>query len=484
MITTQFAQAKANLDTNVYLFSINGYSFFVSCKYRYSNYEYRVFVLESGNYVQLVRYQDVANNHTILSAAIVFAKSDSDKYCAIGDIYYKESGVDYFSTMLDYTTTTQNALALAFDGLRPITDDPYSTQENETPPGGYGPFDYGSDDVLPPSLPSSSAAQVGFVSLWNPSAQEMKDLADYLWTGTFDLTNFKKLFTDPMQCVLSVGIVPVTPTTGTATEIVFGGSSHSGVNAKPITSQFTTVDMGSVHIEGKSASAMDYSPYCKASIFLPYCGTYALDVDDIMDADIALEYHIDIYTGACVAYLTITRTNSDGEQLHSTLYQFTGNVLATIPVTGSDHSSFLQSLLFMGAGIAATVATAGAAAPEIGGAMAAGDAITGSAALTGVTAASAINTVMSMKPNVMRSGNLSSTAGFLGQQKPFITITWSNLCRPEDEYKLVGMPDYKSGTLSDFSGFTVVSAVHMDNILCTDAELKMIENALYRGVII
>ena len=199
MITTQFAQAKANLDTNVYLFSINGYSFFVSCKYRYSNYEYRVFVLESGNYVQLVRYQDVANNHTILSAAIVFAKSDSDKYCAIGDIYYKESGVDYFSTMLDYTTTTQNALALAFDGLRPITDDPYSTQENETPPGGYGPFDYGSDDVLPPSLPSSSAAQVGFVSLWNPSAQEMKDLADYLWTGTFDLTNFKKLFTDPMQ---------------------------------------------------------------------------------------------------------------------------------------------------------------------------------------------------------------------------------------------------------------------------------------------
>ena len=242
--------------------------------------------------------------------------------------------------------------------------------------------------------------------------------------------------------------------------------------------------MGSVHIEGKSASAMDYSPYCKASIFLPYCGTYALDVDDIMDADIALEYHIDIYTGACVAYLTITRTNSDGEQLHSTLYQFTGNVLATIPVTGSDHSSVLQSLLFMGAGIAATVATAGAAAPEIGGAMAAGDAITGSAALTGVTAASAINTVMSMKPNVMRSGNLSSTAGFLGQQKPFITITWSNLCRPEDEYKLVGMPDYKSGTLSDFSGFTVVSAVHMDNILCTDAELKMIENALYRGVII
>lgn len=388
-------------------------------------------------------------------------------------------------TSLSVNDPTQNTALFNWigDDYKDI-EDPYGLSDNnETPSGGFGDFDYGSDDVLPPSLPSVSAAQVGFVSLWNPSAVEMKDLADYLWTGTFDLTNFKKLFTDPMECVLSVGIIPVTPTTGTATEIIFGGSSHSGVNAKPITNQFVLKDFGKLHIEGKSKSFMDYSPYSKASIFLPYCGTYALDVDEIMDADIYLEYHIDIYTGACVAYLTIKRVNSDGKTLHSTLYQFTGNVLATIPVTGADHSAFLQSLLFMGASMAATVATSGAGAPALEGAAASGD-VAGASALNAATAGSAINTVMSMKPNVLHSGNLSSTAGFLGQQTPFITMTWSNLCRPEDEQKLVGMPDYKSGTLSDFEGFTVVTAVHMDSILCTDAELKMIEQALYKGVII
>lgn len=424
-------------------------------------------------------YTGGTSSDVVNSFMAVFYNDSDQKYYACLPALFKDGSITqrfYPNNFIDVTANMAGQIITSYD--------PYSTDDNHTPAGGYGEFDYSSDDDLPPALPSVSAAQVGFVSLWNPSAQEMKDLADYLWTGTFDWTNFRKLFTDPMQCVLSVGIIPVTPTTGTSKEIIFGGSSHSGVNAKPITDQFVDVDLGSVHISGQTASYMDYSPYCKASIFLPYCGTYALDVDDIMDADVDLEYHIDIYTGACVAYLTITRQNSDGSTLHSTLYQFTGNVLATIPVTSADHSAFIQSLLFMGAGIAATVATSGAAAPEIGGAMAAGDAVSMSPALTGIAAGSAINTVMSMKPNVLRSGNLSSTAGLLGKQKPCITLTWSNLCRPDDENKMVGMPEYKSGTLSDFSGFTVVSAVHMNNILCTDAELKMIESALYKGVIV
>lgn len=380
------------------------------------------------------------------------------------------------------TSADMPLLHTLFENM-PSADDPYATDNDNTPSGGYGEFNYTGDDDLPPSLPTLSAAQVGFVSLWNPSQQEMKDLADYLWTGTFDLTNFKKLFTDPMECILSVGIVPVTPTTGAATEIVFGGSSHSGVNAKPITSQFVTVDLGKVHINGQSASALDYSPYVKVSIFLPYCGTYALDADDVMDADVELEYHIDIYTGACVAYLTITKTNSDGSTLHSTLYQFTGNCLASIPITGNDHSQFIQSMLFMGAAVAATVATSGAGAPAIEGAAATGD-VAGASAVNAVTASSAVNSVMSMKPNVLRSGNLSSTAGLLGKQRPCITVTWPNLCRPDTEYKLLGMPVHKSGALSDFEGFTIVSAVHVENILCTEIEKQMIEQMLYKGVMV
>lgn len=368
-----------------------------------------------------------------------------------------------------------------------LPDDPYGTiPENENPGTGYGPYDYTSETDLPPSLPSASAAQCGFVSLWNPTITELQGLASYLWTsGLFDINTWRHLFSNPMDCILSVGIIPFVPDRALSKEeIIFCGTSHSAITAYRVPTQMYVIPMGTMHITGMSQGYTDYEPYAKASLFLPYCGTYALSCDEIVDADISLEYHVDIYTGACVAYLTIERDNSNGEHVNAVMYQFTGNMLSTIPVTGADHSNFIQSLLFMGAAIGATVATSGAAAPEIGGAMAAGDAVAGSTALTAATAGSAINTVMSMKPNVMRSGNLSSNAGLLGKQAPTITMTWSNICRPEDEYKLAGMPLHKSGTLSDFAGFTVVSAVHMDNILCTEEEKTMIEELLYKGVII
>ena len=394
------------------------------------------------------------------------------------------------SGTFDFNGLTVEELTTFFTGNPVVTDDPYSSETNNTPTGGYGPYDYTSEQETPPDVPSVSAADVGFISLWNPTAAEMKALANWLWTGNFALNTWRAITADPMECILSVGIIPITPTryqesgVDTKKEIEFVGHG-TDVNSYRVTEQYYVIDMGSVHIGGMSNSNMDYAPYAKASIFLPYCGTYALDVDEIMDADISLEYHIDIYTGACVAYLTISgKVNSDEHEVVAVMYQFTGNCLATIPVTSVDHSQFIQSLLFMGASVAATVATAGGGA----GAAAAGadlGAETGmSAGAIAASAGSAINTVMSMKPNVLHSGNLSSTAGFLGGQKPYITMTWSNLCRAEEEYKVVGMPLNKSGKLTDFKGLTVVSGVHLENIKCTDTERIMIEQALYKGVIV
>lgn len=454
---------------------------------QYLNYDYRIQLYDSNNNLLI---NMTASGYTLKTARFdhfwyVVGYDDNTNTLRYVRCQHKtnDSVVDYY-----YSTTSISYSVFIGWLLGSIApDDPYGLQENDTPTGGYGDFDYTSENETPPALPSLSAANAGFVTLWNPSIGEVGSLADYLWGPTFSVATWQKLWNDPMECLLSLGIVPVAPTTGTRANIYFG-NANTGIESAPITTQFVIADMGSMRIDGQSASYMDYAPYAKASIYLPYCGTYALDVDEIMDADLALEYHIDIYTGACVAYLTINnRTNSDGHTVHNVMYQFTGNCLASIPVTSGDHSQLLQSLLFMGASIAATVATAGAGAASGGaieGLAAEGDVVASSGVLGAATAGSAINTVMSMKPNVMHSGNLSSTAGLLGGQKPFVTFTWSNLCRPDDEYQLVGMPIQKSGTLSDFEGFTIVSACHMDNILCTDAERSMIEQALGRGVII
>lgn len=492
-IYSKLTEAQANPDTYIPIVKLKNAST-LTVVYRSAFGSYILYIRDKNGNV-------LPNNLTISMAYLLVGASYTAKSClvffnmgnngfrGISCLYSGLSGktLMYAASWVTNLQASENFVNAFFTGAIVDIDDPYITDDNQTPPGGYGSFDYTSEDETPPSLPSLSAANAGFVTLWNPTISEVGNLADYLWGPTFSVATWQKLWNDPMECLLSLGIVPVAPTTGTRANIYFG-NADTGIESAPITTQFVTADMGSLRIDGQSASYMDYAPYAKASIYLPYCGTYALDVDEIMDADLALEYHIDIYTGACVAYLTINnRTNSDGSTVHNVMYQFTGNCLASIPVTSGDHSQLLQSLLFMGASIAATVATAGAGAASGGaieGLAAEGDVVASSGVLGAATAGSAINTVMSMKPNVMHSGNLSSTAGLLGGQKPFVTFTWSNLCRPDDEYKLVGMPLQKSGTLSDFEGYTIVSACHMDNILCTDAERSMIEQALGRGVII
>ena len=74
---------------------------------------------------------------------------------------YKWSVHDNYQTILN---------ALIYGG---IIDDPYGTDENHTPPGGYAGFDYTGDDVDIPALPLISAANSGFVRLYNPTITEV-----------------------------------------------------------------------------------------------------------------------------------------------------------------------------------------------------------------------------------------------------------------------------------------------------------------------
>ena len=214
---------------------------------------------------------------------------------------------------------------------------------------------------------------------------------------------------------------------------------------------------------------MDDSPYTKAQIFLPFIGVRGLAIDDIIRADLQLKYIIDLFTGACNASLKCTKNNKDANrsQLASVLYQFTGNVSANIPVTGANYASFIQ-------------ATIGAVGTAVGVA-------TGAGAAAGL--ASAVNAATSMKPDVEKSGNLSSTAGFLGIQIPYLILTYPHVCIPNERDKAVGTPSFiglsPNRKLNSFSGFTLLHRINVKGISCTDAERNMIAECLTgEGVIL
>ena len=88
--------------------------------------------------------------------------------------------------------------------------------------GGGGTYTLDSDPIGFPSLPSISATDTGFVTLFAPSSGQMKSLAQFMWSDLFDVATFKKLFTEPMECIIGCSIVPVAPTLGTTVNVKLG----------------------------------------------------------------------------------------------------------------------------------------------------------------------------------------------------------------------------------------------------------------------
>lgn len=346
-----------------------------------------------------------------------------------------------------------------FADIEPFIDstDPYEQDpdgESETG-GGTGNFDGTGEDINIPGLPALSAVDTGFITLFNPSEGELKNLANYMWGDLFDLDTWKKIFADPMDAILGLSIVPVAvPNGGSATVTV--GNISTGVSMNKAAAQYVEVDCGTLNVNEYWGAYLDYDPYTKAEIYLPYIGTHPLAVDDIMNKSVHVVYHIDILSGACCAYVKCGS---------SVLYSFVGQCSCSIPITGSDWTNVVNGALSIAAAIGTMVATGGATAPM--------------AATT--IASTAVN---SMKPNVEKSGSMGGMGGMLGVQTPYLILTRPRQALPARQNSFMGYPSFITLSLEDCSGYTEIESIHLENIPATEQELSEIERLLKGGVIL
>lgn len=349
-------------------------------------------------------------------------------------------------------------------------ENPYGEDGTSTQGGGDGDLPAGSeglDFVDPteiPELPDVSAVATGFITMYNPTSGQLSSLGNFLWSGQFDLDTYKKLFADPMQGIIGLGIVPALPTSGGSRNIMFG-NVDTGINCNYLGSQYASKDCGSINIQKYVGSFMDYSPYVKISMFLPYIGFVNLGTDDIMGGSINVKYNIDVLTGDCIAFI---KHNTKG-----VLYAYHGNCLTNVPVSGQNYANALKNYYESVAGIIPAT-TNGAAGGPIG-------AIAGAA--TGALNA-ASNVVLNSKPTFQRSGNIGGSAGILGVQKPFVIIERPNISVPNKVQHYLGQTSNITMGLGECSGLTVVEAVHLNGISATSKELAEIDSLLKGGVIL
>lgn len=358
---------------------------------------------------------------------------------------------------------------LNLNGAQASDEDPDNENGDYNDPnlGGDGDFgDPDSTDPTPiPDLPDLGASD--FVKMYTPSAATLTQLAQFLWSAdsVFDINNFKKIYNDPSECLVGLSIVPCLPASAGSKHIMFG-NIDTEVSCSYVNKQWAKVDCGWKYIETLVKNFTDYSPFTKLQIFLPYIGFQHLNIDEVAGKSIHVVYHVDIISGDLVCFI---ETYKDG-----VIYSFSGNCLATVPVTSSSYGNFLGKYYSQ---------LAQAPSAMINGAMQGGAA---GAAMGGLNVLfnTAQTALLDRKATYSHSGAMSGAASIMGVQRPFVIIERPNISVPDYIQKYAGRSSNKTVSLGDCSGFTQVDFVHIDNVTATSEEIEEIERLLHEGVIL
>ncbi|MBP3886623.1 MAG: glycine zipper family protein [Cellulosilyticum sp.] len=293
----------------------------------------------------------------------------------------------------------------------------------------------------------------GLFTVYNPTQEQLNQFGGYLW-GEDIVGILQSIFQNPMQAIISLHVLYATPETGEEIPIRLGYMS-STVNAKEVTKQYINIDCGTVNVPEYYGNVLDYAPYTKAHIYLPFIGIREINVNEIMGGQVNVNYKVDVLTGAVYASISVFHN-----AISQVLYTFEGNCAVQLPLTGGDVSRLLSGMI-TGMAVGAKGGMAGAVIGTATGAFASGGL------------------------SVSKTNSIGANAGAMGIKKPYIIITHSQAYQANNYNKQYGYPANASVQLSSCKGYTRVKDVHVENIsVATQEEKNMIETLLKQGVVI
>lgn len=389
-------------------------------------------------------------------------------YVTVAGGYNNLNQINAQARVLDAGSTTI-FLQEFFDGLTPASEDtdPYSGID------GMGEITGGGSGVVGiPGFPGLTAASAGVIGLFAPTAAQMQALASYMWTdfgGEGETTEailkevveaFKRSIANPLDYVVGLNIIPSQGLhVGGSSSIRFG-FTDSGVSMPRLSNQYFTVNCGSLHFDPVCGDTfLDYAPYSKFAIYLPYIGVKDMNANDFVGHTIGVVYHGDTVTGGVTAYIT-----KDG----SVMYQYSGCCALNIPLSADGWGSTIAG--------AVQIATSLLTAPAGGAAGVASSAALGAASV-------AANPSL-LSPQVSHSGAVSGGAGCMGVQYPFVIRETVRFHSTAGFNKISGYPSYYYKQLGQVEGYTIVVDVHLQGLSATQGEITEIENLLKAGVIL
>lgn len=304
--------------------------------------------------------------------------------------------------------------------------------------------------------------------------------------------------------------------------------------------QYYWRNFGEMDIPKYFDSYLDYAPYTKIQVYLPFIGMQDIQVNLCMGGSISISYLINTFNGNCTAFITLKDAEGDKRVLNTA----TGNCAVHIPLTSYVDNRALNTinsvvksattLLTMLAGGAAakaanvsTASTALQQAQRINAAASASQVIPftndyactqGIAAYTvdqvsrnqmiyaaqlqaiaaqqgspisgtmiGSAAGQALNSIggaLQTPTSATLIGNVAGDMAIMSQLAPYIVILRPVPCTPYNYNYYFGRPSNVTGSIRDFTGFNQFGAVNVQIDDVSDIERSEIKTILSAGVIL
>lgn len=313
-------------------------------------------------------------------------------------------------------------------------------------PRGIGDFDNTSDNI---DVDNTTRVSVGIsgklLESYIITPIELINLNDFLWSTNFADVIGKYILGDPMACITGIMSLPFTIPEANRGSIynISILNQDTGAKGTRLTSLIAYIDCGQLVLRPYWGNFMDFNT--DIQIYVPYCGTYHLDINEVMGAILDLSYKVDIMTGACVATLYVTR----GEYA-APLYTFSGTMGIEYPLSSADRSRLISATM---------------------GALSNPPATALQTVATGVSANA---------PNIQHNGAYNGNSGALSPQQPYLIIRRQVQSLPESYSDYIGYPSNITGYIKDVRGFAKVSNIHL-NISCLSSEREELLNILHDG---
>lgn len=283
------------------------------------------------------------------------------------------------------------------------------------------------------------------------------------------LTDLGFLFSTPSEYLVSVKAFPFDLSklekTSSTTQNIRLGVEDTGVEANVYTLIKPSLNLGTYKFELKNVvnEFLNFAPYTKLTVFLPYIGFVELDPNEVMEFTVSFDYAIDLDSGEVTCAISVI-DNGPAYVIKT----ISGKIAIDIPFGSTNareiHKQFVTSMIGQ---IGSSIATIG----------------TGAKGLPSVISKSTTGLLNSLQYHYNKGG--SALSGLNNLPLPTsIYVIWERNEVQSDPYEYKGRPDPHSTMLSNLHGYTEIDRFNdeIDLSFATKEEVDELRNLLQTGV--